>query len=129
MFQDRRLYGLQKTLSQLIWNSVFILGVSEETICCYSNGLRVQAELALDMPNAVLTRPGRTTMGVRGEKNGRKYSAADKRLRVHRNTVAYRIDRMRELFGADFSDEYQNLQNYFGCLLLTLGREAPAEKT
>lgn len=42
--------------------------------------------------------------------------AADK-LYVHRNTVAYRVNKMRELFGLDFEDDRQNYLNYTSCLL------------
>ena len=41
---------------------------------------------------------------------------ADK-LYVHRNTVAYRVNKMRELFGLDFEDDRQNYLHYTSCLL------------
>jgi len=42
--------------------------------------------------------------------------AAD-RLYVHRNTVAYRVGKIRELFDLSFEDDRQNYLNYTSCLL------------
>jgi len=42
--------------------------------------------------------------------------AADK-LFLHRNTVVYRVGKMRELFDLDFEDDQQNYLNYTSCLL------------
>lgn len=39
------------------------------------------------------------------------------RLYVHRNTVAYRVARVKELFGLDFDDDWGNYLNYTSCLL------------
>jgi len=39
------------------------------------------------------------------------------RLYVHRNTVAYRMGKIRELFGISFEDDRQNYLNYTSCLL------------
>lgn len=39
------------------------------------------------------------------------------RLYVHRNTVAYRVNKMREMFGLNFEDDRQNYLNYTSCLL------------
>jgi hypothetical protein len=47
--------------------------------------------------------------------------AAGRKLSVHRNPVAYRINRMKELYHAGFSNTYSELQNSFGWLLRTLG--------
>lgn len=52
----------------------------------------------------------------------RSLEVTGKKLSIHRNTVVYRINRMKELYGADFSDMYTNLQNYFGCLLVALAQ-------
>lgn len=38
-------------------------------------------------------------------------------LYVHRNTVAYRISRIEELFGLTFDDDFKNYNNYTSCLL------------
>jgi len=42
--------------------------------------------------------------------------AAD-RLYVHRNTVAYRVGKIREMFDMNFEDDRQNYLNYMSCLL------------
>ena len=39
------------------------------------------------------------------------------RMYVHRNTVVYRVGRLRELFGLEFDDDWQNYLNYTSCLL------------
>lgn len=44
------------------------------------------------------------------------HKAAEK-LYVHRNTVAYRIARVKELFDLSFDDGYQNYMNFTSCLL------------
>ena len=36
---------------------------------------------------------------------------------VHRNTVVYRVGRMRELFGLETGDDWRNYLNYTSCLL------------
>ena len=36
---------------------------------------------------------------------------------VHRNTVVYRVGRLRELFGMEFDDDWHNYLNYTSCLL------------
>ena len=38
-------------------------------------------------------------------------------LYVHRNTVAYRITRMEDLFGLTFDNDFRNYNNYTSCLL------------
>lgn len=40
-------------------------------------------------------------------------------LHIHRNTVTYRIERMKELFDVSFSNEYWNVQNYLSYIILT----------
>lgn len=47
-------------------------------------------------------------------------TATAENLHVHRNTVVYRIGKIKQLFNIDFSDAQANLQNYMGCLLLRL---------
>lgn len=42
---------------------------------------------------------------------------AAEKLYVHRNTVAYRVTRIRELFGIDFDDGHKNYLNFTSCLL------------
>ena len=42
---------------------------------------------------------------------------AAEKLFVHRNTVAYRVSRMRSLLGLSFDDDYQNYINFTSCLL------------
>lgn len=44
------------------------------------------------------------------------------KLHVHRNTVVYRVEKMKERFGMDFDSMYCNFQNYIGCMLLELSR-------
>ena len=51
-------------------------------------------------------------------KNGQSLALTAQELHVHRNTVVYRIEKMRERFGGVFDSPYHNLQNFFGCLLL-----------
>lgn len=51
-------------------------------------------------------------------KNGQSLALTAQELHVHRNTVVYRIEKMRERFGGAFDSPYHNLQNFFGCLLL-----------
>lgn len=42
---------------------------------------------------------------------------AAEKLFVHRNTVAYRVSRMKSLLGLSFDDDYQNYINFTSCLL------------
>lgn len=51
-------------------------------------------------------------------KNGQSLALTAQELHVHRNTVVYRVEKMRERFGGAFDSPYHNLQNFFGCLLL-----------
>ena len=51
-------------------------------------------------------------------KNGQSLALTAQELHVHRNTVVYRIEKMRERFGGVFDSPYHNFQNFFGCLLL-----------
>lgn len=44
-------------------------------------------------------------------------------LFVHRNTVTYRLERIRERFHVDFRDEHVNVQNYLSCLLFLHQKE------
>ena len=58
-------------------------------------------------------------------KNGQSLALTAQELHVHRNTVVYRIEKMRERFGGVFDSPYHNLQNFFGCLLLLTSDEQP----
>lgn len=49
---------------------------------------------------------------------GRSVQQTAQRLFIHRNTVTYRIDRIKELFPIDFQDTYDNTQNYLSCLAI-----------
>lgn len=40
-------------------------------------------------------------------------------LHLHRNTVTYRVERIKELFDVAFNDEYWNVQYYLSYLILT----------
>ena len=51
-------------------------------------------------------------------KNGQSLALTAQELHVHRNTVVYRIEKMRERFGGVFDSPYHNFQNFFGFLLL-----------
>lgn len=53
-------------------------------------------------------------------KNGQSLALTAQELHVHRNTVVYRVEKMRERFGGAFDSPYHNLQNFFGCLLLLI---------
>lgn len=57
-------------------------------------------------------------------KNGQSLARTAQELHVHRNTVVYRIEKMRERFGGAFDSPYHNLQNFFGCLLLLVSDES-----
>lgn len=39
------------------------------------------------------------------------------KLYLHRNTVTYRIERIKELFRISFDDDYKNYMNYTSCLI------------
>lgn len=54
--------------------------------------------------------------------NGGRLEKAAQKLHIHRNTVVYRIEKMKERFGLDFDSMYCNFQNYIGCMLLELSR-------
>lgn len=41
-----------------------------------------------------------------------------KLLFIHKNTVAYRIAKIKELFNLDFSDFYHNFELYYSCLII-----------
>lgn len=41
-------------------------------------------------------------------------------MHLHRNTVVYRLERMKALFGINTDNGYENMQNYFGCMLIVL---------
>ena len=58
-------------------------------------------------------------------KNGQSLALTAQELHVHRNTVVYRIEKMRERFGGVFDSPYHNLQNFFGCLRLLTSDEQP----
>lgn len=49
--------------------------------------------------------------------SGCSVQKAAQKLYVHRNTVAYRVTRAKELFGITFDDEQKNYANYMSCLL------------
>ena len=54
--------------------------------------------------------------------SGERLEKAAQRLHIHRNTIVYRIGKMKERFGLDFDSTYSNFQNYMGCMLLELSR-------
>lgn len=49
--------------------------------------------------------------------SGCSVQKAAQKLYVHRNTVAYRVTKAKELFGITFDDEQKNYANYMSCLL------------
>lgn len=49
---------------------------------------------------------------------GRSVQQTAQHLFIHRNTVTYRIDRIKELFHIDFQNTYDNTQNYLSCLAI-----------
>lgn len=49
---------------------------------------------------------------------GKSLKSAAERLGVHRNTLDYRIGRMRELFGIDFDDRHTCFELLFSCRLI-----------
>lgn len=49
---------------------------------------------------------------------GRSVNAAAKALFLHRNTISYRVDRIRTLFSVELTDMQENFQLYHSCLIL-----------
>lgn len=49
---------------------------------------------------------------------GRSLRDTAEALFIHRNTVAYRIQKISEKFGISFQQEHQNIHSYISCLLL-----------
>lgn len=49
--------------------------------------------------------------------SGCSVQKAAQKLYVHRNTVAYRVTKVKELFGITFDDTEKNYANYMSCLL------------
>ena len=49
---------------------------------------------------------------------GKSIHTAAGNLHVHHNTVYYRINKAKELFDLDFSDEYRNVHYYISCLIM-----------
>lgn len=45
-------------------------------------------------------------------------SETSKALFIHKNTVSYRITKIKELFNLDFNDFYSNFQLYYSCLII-----------
>lgn len=41
-------------------------------------------------------------------------------MNAHKNTIVYRIDKVKELFNFDFNDEHRNIQLYISCLILDI---------
>lgn len=59
--------------------------------------------------------------------SGERLEKTAQKLHIHRNTVVYRVEKMKERFGLDFDSTYYNFQNYIGCMLLELSRIETAE--
>lgn len=53
---------------------------------------------------------------------GESLERTAKKLHIHRNTVVYRIEKIKERFELNFDSTYCNFQNYIGCMLLELSR-------
>lgn len=53
-------------------------------------------------------------------------SETAKALFVHKNTVSYRITKIKELFELDFNDFYTSFQLYYSCLIVNYLRMLPA---
>lgn len=51
------------------------------------------------------------------------------KLFVHRNTITYRIKRIKELFNIDFSNQYHVFQIYYSCLILMYMKSINIEPT
>lgn len=49
---------------------------------------------------------------------GRSVNTAAKALFLHRNTISYRVDRIRTLFSVELTDTQENFQLYHSCLIL-----------
>lgn len=49
---------------------------------------------------------------------GRSVQAAARNMHLHRNTINYRLERIRQLFGIDFDDPGRNYRYYFSALAL-----------
>lgn len=51
-------------------------------------------------------------------KADKSVNAAAKALFVHRNTIVYRINRIKELFNINFDNSYSNMHMYLSCVML-----------
>ncbi len=53
-------------------------------------------------------------------RNGRHLEDTAEALFIHKNTVSYRVNKIRELFGVDLDDADTELNLYFSCKLVEL---------
>ena len=58
--------------------------------------------------------------------HGRSLQGTAHVLFIHRNTVAYRIQKLKEKYGIDFQDESQNMHHYLSCLMLFYTQKPPS---
>ena len=52
--------------------------------------------------------------------SGKSLAKAGEALHLHRNTIVYRLERMKTLFGFCPGSSYEDMQNYLGCMILEL---------
>lgn len=57
---------------------------------------------------------------------GRSVQQTAALLHIHRNTVTYRVERIKELFALDFSKEFWNFQNYLSYIMLVYQNKVDA---
>ena len=60
--------------------------------------------------------------------SGKSLIKTGEMLHLHRNTIVYRLERMKELFGLHIGDSYEDMQNYLSCIFIYLSK-IEAEKT
>lgn len=50
--------------------------------------------------------------------NERSVISSAAMLNIHRNTLTYRVERMQEMFGIDYSSEVKRIRYYLSALIL-----------
>ena len=60
--------------------------------------------------------------------SGKSLIKTGEALHLHRNTIVYRLERMKALFGLESGESYDDLQNYLSCMLLILSEIESGEQ-